>query len=127
MSSALRIVPCSEPYWEFVRQLRTDPRTCQGFVQQVSITPAQQSSYMRQHAHCYLIALGPAGTPLGFVGVVDNDLRLCTHPDHQRKGVGSFMLREILKRFPMADVKVRVDNVASRQLFAAHGIAPALL
>ncbi len=45
--------------------------------------------------------------PIGYIGVIDNDIRVATHPDHQGKGVGSFMVNEIMKIHPNAFAKVK--------------------
>ncbi len=45
----LSIVSCTGEYWEFIRQLRMDPRVISGFVKTTPITPAMQSKYMIYH------------------------------------------------------------------------------
>jgi ribosomal protein S18 acetylase RimI-like enzyme len=119
----MQLVPCIEQYWEFVRLLRSDPRTSSGFIQQVQITSEQQRKYMSAHAHQYFICLVD-GTPVGFVGSVDDDIRVCTHPDFQRRGIGSFMVTELMKIIPSGVAKVKTDNEASNALFLANGFVP---
>ena len=36
--------------------------------------------------------------PIGFVGVINNDIRVATHPKHQSQGVGTFMISELIKK-----------------------------
>lgn len=122
-AAPMRLVPCTQEYWEFVRKLRTDPRTSHGFIQQVEITPEQQQRYMSGHWREYFIALID-GQPAGFVGSVDDDVRVCTHPDFQRRGVGSFMVAELSKLTPTAIAKIKIDNEASKALFEASGFVP---
>ena len=43
----LTLIPCAEEYWEFVRALRTDPRTLHGFVQKADITPNNSANTCR--------------------------------------------------------------------------------
>jgi ribosomal protein S18 acetylase RimI-like enzyme len=119
----IHLVPCTQEYWEFVRQLRTDPRTAQGFIQQVEITPDQQCKYMSSHWQEYFIALVD-DEPAGFVGSVGNDIRVCTHPDFQNRGVGSYMIKELSKILPNAVAKIKIDNQASAALFRANGYVP---
>ena len=38
-----------------------------------------------------------------------------------KKGIGKFMLREIMKIFPSAYGRVKIDNEVSRKLFTSVG------
>jgi len=111
---------CNREYWEFVRNLRNDRRVSEGFIESIHITPEMQESYMKTHSKYYRIALLDK-KPCGFVGVLDDDIRICTHPSFQRKGVGKFMLNEIMKIFPKAYGKVKVSNEISKNLFLSSG------
>jgi RimJ/RimL family protein N-acetyltransferase len=116
----MELVKCTIEYWEFVRLLRTDERVVDGFVENVQITQHQQQSYMEKYSDCYRIALFN-GEPAGFVGVVDDDIRVCTHPNFQGKGLGKFMIDECMKIWPTAYAKVKLGNVASDKLFLSVG------
>jgi ribosomal protein S18 acetylase RimI-like enzyme len=116
----MELVFCTEEYWEFVRQLRNDERVLNGFIQNTFITPEMQTQYMEKYSQFYRIALVNQ-TPAGYVGVIDDDIRVCTHPDFQKLGVGKFMILEIMKIFPNAYAKVKIDNDASKNLFKSLG------
>ena len=116
----MELVECTLEYWEFVRLLRTDERVVDGFVENVQITPPQQQAYMEKYSDSYRIALFN-GEPAGFVGVVDDDIRVCTHPNFQGKGLGKFMIDECMKIWPTAYAKVKLGNVASDKLFLSVG------
>lgn len=116
----MELVQCTLEYWEFVRLLRTDERVVDGFVENVQITPPQQQAYMEKYSDSYRIALFN-GEPAGFVGVVDDDIRVCTHPNFQGKGLGKFMIDECMKIWPTAHAKVKLGNVASDKLFLSVG------
>lgn len=116
----MELVKCTKEYWEFVRTLRMDERVIDGFIQKVHITSEQQVDYMNRYADCYRIALVD-NIPAGFVGVIDDDIRVCTHPEFQGKGVGKFMITECMKLWPTAFAKVKVDNQASINLFESCG------
>lgn len=118
----MELVKCEEQYWEFVRTLRLDERVIDGFIKTSFITSEQQKSYMNTYHTCYRIALVD-GKPAGFVGVIDDDIRVCTHPDYQGKGVGKFMINECMKIWPTAFAKVKLDNEASVKLFEACGFS----
>jgi ribosomal protein S18 acetylase RimI-like enzyme len=116
----MELVECTLEYWEFVRLLRTDERVVDGFVENVQITPQQQQAYMEKYSDSYRIALFN-GEPAGFVGVVDDDIRVCTHPNFQGKGLGKFMIDECMKIWPTSYAKVKLGNVASDKLFLSVG------
>lgn len=119
----IKLSPCTEEYWEFVRLLRTDQRVLQGFISQAEITHEQQRKYMQAHWQEYFVAL-VNGKPAGFVGSVDGDIRVCTHPDYQRHGVAAFMIEELMRRFPQSFAKVKIGNEASKRLFTGCGFTP---
>lgn len=114
------LVQCTKEYWEFVRLLRSNPQVQDGFIDQVSITEEQQINYMTNHAQFYRICLVD-NKPAGFVGVIADDIRVCTDPYFQKRGVGSFMIEEIMKEFPSAFAKVKIENEASLKLFESCG------
>lgn len=116
----MNFVRCTENYWEFVRTLRNDKRVLSGFIESQYISQDQQITYMRNNAQYYRIAL-IKGKPVGYFGVIDSDIRICTHPNFQGKGVGKFMIQEGMKIWPNAFAKVKIDNQASLKLFKSLG------
>jgi ribosomal protein S18 acetylase RimI-like enzyme len=115
-----KLIPNEKKYYEFIRFLRTHPKLQYGFVFQGEITKKQQEKYMKIYGKNYYICLYN-DEPVGFIGVVNRDIRLAVHPDHQRKGVGIFMLNEIMKIYPDALGKVKVNNKKSMRLFKKAG------
>ena len=109
-----------EKYWEFIRKLRTNEEVIRGFVQQGDISPEQQEIYMKKYGHMYYICIVD-DQPVGFIGVIDRDIRVATHPDFQKRGVGKFMINELMKLHPDSLAKVKVDNQASLRLFESCG------
>ena len=83
----INLVPVTPKHYEFVRALRTDPRTQGAFLEQENITAPQQTRYMDRYSKYYYICI-LHGDPCGYVGVINDDIRICSHPDYQRKGVG---------------------------------------
>ena len=118
----MKLVECTSDYWEFVRTLRTDARVAEGFIEQVEITSEEQRRYMSKYSSCYRIAL-VGEIPVGFVGVINNDIRVCTHPNYQGKGVGKFMINNCMQIWPEAFAKVKFDNAASIKLFESCGFS----
>lgn len=116
----MELVMCTSDYWEFVRELRMDGRVIDGFVETIPITKEQQTQYMWHNAKHYRIVLVD-GKPAGYVGVINDDIRVCTHPDFQGLGVGKFMINECVKIWPNAIAKVKHGNTASSKLFLSCG------
>jgi GNAT superfamily N-acetyltransferase len=112
----MELIAITEEYYDFVREMRMHPDNVAGFLESANITPEEQILYMKKHGEDYFIALS-YGEPVGYVGVIDNDIRICTHPQHQGTGVGRFMLSEIIKLYPQATGRILKDNVVSRKLF----------
>ena len=107
-------------YWEFIRELRNNPKVKGGFITQNEITQEQQACYMTQHNDNFYVCLW-GDTPVGYVGVINEDIRVATHPDFQGRGVGKFMINELMKKYPDSTAKVKIQNVASLKLFQACG------
>lgn len=117
-----RLVECTPKYWDFVRELRSNPRVQSGFIEVVSISKEQQEKYMQKYGKHYRVCV-VEDKPAGFVGVIENDIRICTHPEYQGMGVGKFMLEEIMKIYPNAYGKVKIENEASKKLFKSLGFS----
>ena len=116
----MELIECTKDYWEFVRVLRNDKRVLDGFIKSTHITTEMQINYMNTHSQYYRVAV-INNIPAGYVGVIEDDIRICTHPDFQGQGIGKFMLTEIMKIFPNAYGKVKINNEASRRLFLKAG------
>ena len=116
----MELVECNKEFWEFVRLLRNDERVQSGFIKSINITEEMQKEYMSKYSEYYRIALVD-GVPAGYVGVIKDDIRVCTDPFFQGKGVGKFMINEIMKEYPTSYAKVKVDNEASLRLFRTCG------
>lgn len=110
------LVDCHISLWRFIMDLRNDPRVAEGFVSTTPITWNSQYIYMNDHHQDYRVALVD-GVPAGYVGVVNNDIRICTHPDFEGQGVGKFMIGECVKIWPDAKAKVKINNSRSSNLF----------
>ncbi|EKE03239.1 MAG: hypothetical protein ACD_20C00228G0005 [uncultured bacterium] len=109
-----------EKYFEFIRNLRNDDELVSGFIEQAKITREQQRQYMATHKDKYYISL-LNDEPVGFIGVVDNDVRLAVKKEFQRKGIASFMLQELSRIYESFGVQVKEDNITSIELFKKNG------
>ena len=111
-----------EEYWEFIRQLRNDKRVKAGFIQQDHISKDSHLKYMEKYGNNFYVCLID-NHPAGYVGVIDRDIRVATHPDYQGKGVGKFMINALMKLYPDSLAKVKIENEASLRLFESCGFA----
>lgn len=75
---------------------------------------------MKKYSDCFYICLHN-GQPMGYIGVIEEDIRVATHPDCQGKGAASFMVKEIKKLYPTSVAKVKTENKASLGLFKKCG------
>jgi RimJ/RimL family protein N-acetyltransferase len=114
------MIECYPEYWDFVRKLRMEERVAHGFIEKADITIEQQINYMSKHWHEYFICLID-GQPVGFVGSVDGDIRVCTSPEFQKRGIAKFMISYIIDKFPNSFAKVKIDNEASIKSFESCG------
>lgn len=112
----IELVKNEPKYWEYIRVLRTCKENTDGFIEQVQITKQEQKNYMLKHGDSYYICLYNS-KPVGFVGVVNNDIRIATDPLHKKQGIGKFMLKKISELYPNATAKVKLDNINSINLF----------
>lgn len=116
----MKITACTKNYWEFVRKLRNDQDVSEGFIERTKITKEMQNQYMLENAKYYRIALYN-NNPAGYVGVIDNDIRICVHPKYQGKKIGKFLLDECFKIWPKAIARIKIENILSQKLFESVG------
>jgi len=114
------LISNSPKYWGFIRTLRNNPKVRPGFVQQDHISPGQQMKYMEKYNDNYFVCLYD-GEPVGFIGEIDDDIRLAVCPACQRRGIGSFMLWEFMKLRPNSVPKVLKTNTVSQKFFEKCG------
>lgn len=115
-----KLVKNAEEYWEFIRRLRNLDSIKIGFIKQENISSDEQREYMKENGHNFWICLDGL-EPVGYVGIINDDIRVATHPDHQKKGIGAFMINEIMQKFPNAYAKIKLENEASIKLFEHCG------
>ena len=117
----LKLVQCTEEYWEFVRLLRMDPINQEGFFTKANITPEQQKEFMIHNWSKYKICLAN-NEPAGYVGLLyGHEITYCVHPNFHGKGIGSYMIEEFSKPFSSVDAFVKVENTASQKVFEKLG------
>ena len=116
----MELIKNSPKHWEFIRNLRNMNGVRQGFIEQNPIDEIQHATYMLKYNNNFWICVDN-DEPMGYIGVIDNDIRVATHPNFQGQDVGSLMINEIMKLHPDAFAKVKLDNEASLRLFEKCG------
>ncbi len=116
----MKLITNREIYWDFIRDLRNHPEVKKGFIKQNFISREEHFTFMSKHGLKYFICL-VNDKPAGYVGVIDNDIRVATHPDFQGMGVAKYMINELIRMFPESHAKVKLDNEASMRLFESCG------
>jgi ribosomal protein S18 acetylase RimI-like enzyme len=107
-------------YWEFIRTLRNHPDVKGGFIQQEDIERESHEKYMLKYGLFFYVCL-VGGQPAGYVGVINKDIRVATHPDFQGNGVGKYMINQLAEMQSDAFAKVKIENEASMKLFESCG------
>jgi RimJ/RimL family protein N-acetyltransferase len=116
----LAMVAATENYFNFIRELRNNPITSKGFINSELISEDNHLKYMQEKSKFYRVCLLD-GLPVGYIGVIDNDIRIAVHNDYTNTGIGTFMLNDILKYYPDSTAKIKVENLASIKLFEKLG------
>ena len=115
-----KLVKNNKKYWEFIRNLRNNKLTKNGFIQQDNIELETHVEFMKKYADYYYVCLLD-NNPVGYVRSIDGDISVATLPEFQRMGIGKFMINEIIKLFPKSYAKVKIQNKASLKLFESCG------
>tara|TARA_R100000030_G_scaffold69089_3_gene52912 strand:+ start:770 stop:1153 length:384 start_codon:yes stop_codon:yes gene_type:complete len=116
----MELIKCEEKYWEDIRQLRNMDGVKQGFIRQHHIESKEHKLFMKINNDCFYVCVDN-GEFLGYTGVISKDIRVATHPNHQKKGVASFMINQLMILHPESFAKVKIDNQASLKLFESCG------
>ena len=116
----LEFVKNKKQYFEFIRNLRNDSRVQDGFIESSHITEEQQIEYMKTYKNNFYVCLSD-DIPVGYIRQIDGDIGVCTHPDYWGRGIGSFMINELMKLHPECYARVKLDNIASVKAFEKVG------
>ncbi|NVM38112.1 MAG: GNAT family N-acetyltransferase [Candidatus Lokiarchaeota archaeon] len=117
----MRMVKCEEKYWPFVLKLRNKFK--KSFFSQSTITNEEHEKFMRKWSDSYFICIADdERTLLGWVGVVNGDIRIAVPCQFQNQGIGKFMLEYIKVTFPEATAQIFSSNQASINAFNSVGI-----
>lgn len=122
MVNKYKLVKNEPKYWEFIRHLRNDDAIQEGFIEKVNITSEQQKKYMSKYNEYYYVCLDELkNIPIGYVGSIDNDIRVAVVQEYQKKGVAKYMINELIDLHPDSFAKVFHNNFPSINLFKSCG------
>ena len=107
-------------YWDFIRALRSNKSVENGFIDKVQISKKEQEIYMNKYNDNYYVCLNKQ-IPCGYIGEINGDIRLCTSPEFQGLGVGTFMIKELTKIKKNIFAKIKVENISSIKAFEKAG------
>ncbi|MDA7577948.1 GNAT family N-acetyltransferase [Flavobacteriales bacterium] len=107
-------------YWDFIRALRSNKSVENGFIDKVQISKKEQEIYMKKYNDNYYVCLNKQ-IPCGYIGEINGDIRLCTSPEFQGLGVGTFMIKELTKIKKNIFAKIKVENISSIKAFEKAG------
>ena len=117
----MEMVLATESYFSFVRELRNNPITNIAFINRDLISEESHLDYMKKNSMFYKICLLD-GVPVGYIGVIEKDIRIAVHNDYLQLGIGTFMLNEITKdASDNLSAKIKIENMASIKLFEKLG------
>ena len=117
----MELIKCNNlpgAHWDAILEIRNENR--EGFGDSSMIRSGAHCKYMFNHFSNYLLCVEDDEV-LGFIGHVNNDIRLATQKTYQKKGIGKFMVEGFMKKYPEALAKVKLDNEASLKLFERCG------
>jgi|LakMenEpi12Oct12_1017442.scaffolds.fasta_scaffold02023_3 ribosomal protein S18 acetylase RimI-like enzyme len=114
----LKLIECNQNYWKNIWEIRNFDK--QGFIDQKEIPIEEHFEFMKKHNSNYKICL-KNNEFVGFIGLVNNDLRIAVSKEFKRKGIGKFMVNEFCKNLKINEIKVKIDNDASQKLFESCG------
>lgn len=117
----MKLVDCTEEYWEFVRELRTNEQNSIWFYTQPKITTEEQKKFMSNNSYKYKICL-VNDLPTGYIGIINNnEITYCVKPEFKNMGIGTFMVSEFIKLYDELIAFVIPENLSSCKVFEKLG------
>lgn len=118
----IEILDNDQRWWSPIATLRSLRDVQKGFITRIYdwIQFPVQAKHMSQHGENYIVAAS-GDMLLGYARCIDGDIGICVYPELQGRGIASMLLEELLRRFPDAHARVKVDNESSKKLFEKFG------
>ena len=114
----MELVKCAKKHWDIILQIRNENR--EGFGNREIIEKETHYAFFKKYGKFYYVCTEGSDV-LGFIGHLDDDIRVATNKKFQNKGVGKFMVKEFIKLHPNAFAKIKTQNINSLKLFTSCG------
>lgn len=114
----LKLVECEQKFWNDILIIRNEDK--ESFDKQHEISLEEHEKFMTINDINYKIATID-GKFAGFIGIVNEDIRVGVKKEYRKIGVGKFMINEFRKIFEINHAKIKINNVASQKLFESCG------
>lgn len=114
----LKLVKCEQDFWNDILIIRNEDKD--SFNKQHEISLEEHQKFMNINAINYRVATID-GKFAGFVGIVNDDIRVGVKKEYRKIGIGKFMINEFHKIFKINHAKIKIDNIASQKLFESCG------
>lgn len=117
MSGKGLYIEAATPYYDkFMYELRFLSDAKKSFIEQDVPTYEEHLEYLDKNRQYYYIAI-EGEEPVGYIGVIDNDIRFAVVKEARGKGIGGLMLTYIKIKYPMCRGKIFEWNTPSRRAF----------
>lgn len=114
----LKLVECEQKFWNDILIIRNEDK--ESFDKQHEISLEEHEKFMTINDINYKIATID-GKFAGFIGIVNEDIRVGVKKEYRKIGIGKFMINEFCKIFEINHAKIKINNVASQKLFESCG------
>tara|TARA_R110002020_G_scaffold366278_1_gene578364 strand:- start:3833 stop:4267 length:435 start_codon:yes stop_codon:yes gene_type:complete len=114
----MELVKCSRDHWDSILKIRNDNRA--GFGNTEIIDQDTHYAFLTKYSNSYYVCV-EGSEVLGFIGHLEDDIRVATNKKFQNKGLGKFMVKEFMKLHPNCFAKIKTGNIHSLKLFTSCG------
>jgi len=114
----LKLVECEEKFWNDILLIRNEDK--ESFDKQHEITFNEHENFMETNYKNYRIATIDNKFS-GFIGIVNDDIRVGVKRQYRKMGIGKFMINEFCNIFEINHAKIKINNIVSQKLFESCG------
>lgn len=116
----LKMVKNEKKYWKFILKIRNENKKF--FQNTKKIKYQEHCNFMKNNGEKYKICL-LKNKPVGFIGCINGDIRICVDKKNQKMGIGKFMMEKFLNKKRKYKTLIRCENIASLKLFEKFGFS----
>jgi RimJ/RimL family protein N-acetyltransferase len=117
---------CKPIYWDSIGKLRATSEISQFFIEEYNFNSKLQVQYMEKNSKYFHVVLvnGKFAGYIGLIGPNRNEITYCVDPEYQNKGLGTYMITQIMQLSPKIWAKVKHNNPHSIYIFKKLGFTP---